>query len=206
MPTEKEISEQWLEQLRAGDDLSLNRIMARWQRPLLSFALRYLRSESDAEDVVIETFVRLYRNRRKLRPRSNLSAWLFTTLSRLCLNHLRWRRRHPSVAGTPDPDPPSETDQATPWSPEPAHPANTLESAERLQVLKETINRLPHREKTILLLHTYEQASLREIAAVVGGSEKSVEARLYRLRKQLRTELGPFLDSPEPVRTTAPPA
>lgn len=188
-----------LERLKLGDDLALNRIMDRWQRPLLSFACRYVHSLSDADDLVIETFVRLYQNRNKFRRKTNLSAWLFTTLSRLCLNHLRWRKRHPSLALNREPgDAPSERELPDPAA---THPAIPLEQSESIEALRQAIDRLPHEQKTILLLHHYEGMPVKDIAAVAGCSEKAVENRLYRLRRKLRAELAPAL---EDVPTTAP--
>ncbi len=196
MPAEHENDAIWLEQLQAEDDLALNRIMSRWQHPLLSFARRYVRSEVDAEDLVIEAFVRLYQNRRKLRKKTNLSAWLFTTLTNLCLNHLRWQKRHPSVGGSEiEEGRPLGKDSASPWPEESPHPGDAMEHDERVGVLRDEIDRLPHDQKTILILHHYEQMSLREIAAIVGCSEKGVENRLYRTRRRLRMKLVPELIS-----------
>jgi RNA polymerase sigma-70 factor (ECF subfamily) len=195
VPPEHENDAICLEQLKAGDDLALNRIMARWQRPLLSFARRYVRSESDAEDLVIEVFVRLYQNRQKLRKKTNLPAWLFTTLTNLCLNHLRWQKRHPSVGGSEiETGPYPENEPATPWTEDSAHPGEAMEQDERVRALREEIDQLPHEQKTILILHHYQKMSLREIAAIVGCSEKGVENRLYRTRKRLRSRMKPFLE------------
>ena len=195
MPSEHENDAICLHQLQSGDDLALNRIVSRWQKPLLSFARRYVRSESDAEDLVIEAFVRLYQNRRKLRRKTNLSAWLFTTLSNLCLNHLRWQKRHPSVGGSETGTGPCLGDEsAAPWTEGAAHPGDVMEHAERVGALRMEIDRLPHEQKTILILHHYEGMSLREIAAIVGCSERGVENRLYRTRRRLRSGLKPFLE------------
>lgn len=194
LPAETETDELRLERLKLGDDLALNRMMARWQRPLLSFALRYVHSAADADDLVIETFVRLYQNRRKLRPGSNLSAWLFTTLSRLCLNHLRWQKRHPSVAGAHDDDRGGESELPDPST---VHPATPMERSEDLSLLRQAIDRLPHEQKTILLLHHYEGMPVKEVATVIGCSEKAVENRLYRLRRNLRIELASSLETVE---------
>ena len=191
MPPEHESDATCLEQLRSGDDLALNRIMSRWQHPLLSFARRYVRSESDAEDLVVEAVVRLYQNRRKLRRKTNLSAWLFTTLTNLCLNHLRWQKRHPSVGGS---GPCLDDNPSAPWAQDSVHPGDAMEYDERVQALREEIDQLPHEQKTVLILHHYEKMSLREIAAIVGCSEKGVENRLYRTRRRLRSRMKPFLE------------
>ncbi len=54
-----------LDALRRGDEVALNRLIARWERPLIGFAFRYLGNSADARDLVAETFVRLYRNRER---------------------------------------------------------------------------------------------------------------------------------------------
>lgn len=84
--------------LQQGEAAALNRLIARWQRPLHSFAYRYCQNRADAEDLVAQTFVRLYQQRLRLRPDTRLSAWLFTTLTNFCHNHHRWKRRHPTTA------------------------------------------------------------------------------------------------------------
>ena len=195
MPPEPENDAICLGQLQSGDDLALNRIMSRWQYPLLSFARRYVRNESDAEDLVIDAFVRLYQNRRKLRKKTNLPAWLFTTLTNLCLNHLRWQKRHPSVGGSETGTGPRlEDEPAAPWTEDSTHPGDAMEHDERVRALREEIDQLPHEQKTILILHHYEKMSLREVAAIVGCSEKGVENRLYRTRRRLRSRMKPFLE------------
>ena len=98
MSTDPVTDRENLLELQRGDAAALNRLIARWQRPLLAFAYRYVQNSADAQDLVAETFVRLYSRRASLRPDTNLPAWLFTTLSNLCHNHHRWKRRHPTVA------------------------------------------------------------------------------------------------------------
>jgi RNA polymerase sigma-70 factor (ECF subfamily) len=188
-----------LHALQHGDDTALNRLMARWQKPLFAFAWRYLHNTADAHDLVAEVFVRLYQQNYRLAPDTRLAAWLFTILANLCHNHHRWRRRHPSISL-----------DATEWhdSPQPmattvAHdgppPNRTLEHTEALEAMATAIDRLPHDLKTALLLHHYEQLGYREIGQITGCSERGVETRLYRARQYLRAELSPFL------RETVPP-
>lgn len=181
-----------LQALRDGHDSALDGLIARWQRPLFAFAWRYVQNTTDANDLVAETFVRLHQNRNHLRPDTKLSAWLFTTLSNLCHNHYRWRRRHPTVSLDAALDennaPAHETVSSSSASPDAA-----LEHDEARSALHAAVDRLPHDLKTTLLLHHYEQLSYREIGAVVGCSERGVETRLYRARQRLRQELTGFL-------------
>lgn len=182
-----------LDALKQGDDSALNRLIARWERPLLAFAWRYLQNNADARDVVAELFVRLYHHRLNLRPDTRLGAWLFTTLSNLCHNHHRWRRRHQTVSLHE----PQQGDSSNPIegtiAAESPTPSGNLERSEAMKALADAIERLPHDLKTTLLLHHYEKMPYREIGGITGCSERGVETRLYRAKQRLRAELGKFL-------------
>jgi len=198
VPTDPATDRGSLIELQHGDTAALNRLIARWQRPLLAFAYRYLQNSADAQDAVAETFVRLYHGRMRLRSDTNLSAWLFTTLTNLCHNHHRWRRRHPSVAfGAAASEGGGPSGAAEPAASEPG-PAETLARDEALGVLKAAIDALPHDLRVTVLLHHYEHLSYREIASIVRCSERGVETRLYRARQQLRLRLAGFLREPAP--------
>jgi len=187
-------------------DQALNQIIENWEGPLFSYAWRYVQNNADARDVVAETFVRLYQQRERLRPDTRLAAWLYTTLTNLCHNQHRWRRRHPSVSldATDAETGQSLADRTADGS---EHPASQMEREESLVELRQAIDRLPHELKTTLLLHHYEHLSYREIGVITNCSERGVETRLYRAKLRLREELeqrpneeakpGPFAPSPQ---------
>lgn len=182
--------------LQNGDTMALNRLIARWQRPLTSYAYRYLQNAADAQDLVANVFVRLYQQRTRLRADTNVSAWLFTALTNLCHNHYRWKRRHPTVA-LDAPVPGEDGDRPAPGYAEIASdapgPAATLAHDEVLDAVRAAIDELPHDLKITVLLHHYERLSYREIAEIANCSERGVETRLYRARQQLRAVLGDFI-------------
>ena len=188
--------------LQRGEAAGLNGLIDRWQRPLHHFAYRYAQNTADAHDLVAETFVRLHQQRLKLRPDTKLSAWLFTTLTNLCHNHHRWKRRHPTVAldapvgnGTHDPD---RVMPAMELASEQPAPDAALENDETIATVRTAIDRLPHDLKVTLLLHHYDRLSYREIAEIAGCSERGVETRLYRARQQLREMLAGLINEPAP--------
>lgn len=181
--------------LQQGDTTALNRLIARWQRPLLAYAYRYLQNSADAHDMVAGVFVRLYQHRTRLRPDTNVSAWLFTALTNLCHNHHRWKRRHPTVPLEPTP---RADDNDRPISfPDIASdqplPGAGLAQDELLDAVKAAIAQLPHDLKVAVLLHHYQNLSYREIAEITHCSERGVETRLYRARQQLRAGLAAFI-------------
>jgi RNA polymerase sigma-70 factor, ECF subfamily len=181
--------------LRQGHDPALDRLIARWQRPLVSFAFRYLHDASEARALTAETFIRLYRHRARLNARSNPAAWLFTTLANLCHNHSRWRRRHPTVPLEAASGDPSSSAAPSSWlAASEAAPNLALQQDELVGALQKATDNLSHDLRATLLLHHYEHLSYREIGAILGCSERGVETRLYRARRQLREQLQGFLD------------
>lgn len=179
--------------LQQGDTSALNRLIARWQRPLVAFAYRYVQNSADSHDLVANVFVRLYQQRMKLRTDTNVSAWLFTALTNLCHNHYRWKRRHPTIPLDPVPREedgmrlhPCVGDLAS----EALGPDSSLAHDELLDAVREAIGQLPHDLKVAMLLHHYEHLSYREIAEITHCSERGVETRLYRARQHLRQLLG----------------
>lgn len=200
MPTDPAADRASLIELQGGDALALNRLIARWQRPLVSFAYRYVQNAADANDLAAETFVKLYQNRERLRGDTTLSAWLFTTLTNLCHNHHRWRLRHPTVALETDAGGPGAQGRPTQGiaSAEPA-PGEGLVQDEALDAVRRAIEGLPHDLRVTVLLHHYEHLPYREIARITRCSERGVETRLYRARKLLRQSLAGFLREVSPA-------
>jgi RNA polymerase sigma-70 factor, ECF subfamily len=174
-----------LHALQTGEDDAFDRIVARWERPLFAYAWRTLRNADDARELALETFIRLHGSRAKLRADTNLSAWLYTTLTNLCRNRHRWWRRHPSVSLDALPG----EDGSVPLGDDAASPDASAEQREALDALDAAIAALPTDLRTTLLLHHFERLSYREIAGVVGCSERGVETRLYRARQALRVAL-----------------
>lgn len=166
--------------LQAGDETALHAIMERWEKPALNFIYRYVNNWSVAVDLAQETFVRVYQNRGRYEPRAAFSSWLFAIAVNLCRTHRRWesRRRHGGV---------EESERALADEPDTATtPDDSANRDDRARMVREAIGDLPHRLRVVVLLFEFEDLSHREIAEALGCSEKAVETRLYRARKQLR--------------------
>jgi RNA polymerase sigma-70 factor (ECF subfamily) len=182
-------------QMVAGSDAALDQLMERWEGPLRSFAHRYLQNATDTDDVVEETFVRLYHKRADFIPGSNFPAWIFTIAVNLCRHRLRWRRRHPSESIDGGEEEGGEGSLGSRLACGRANPAVATEGNERIEALRAAVSSLPEDHRSVILLHSYEGLSYREIAAVVGCSERGVETRLYRARQALRGLLAPLMSA-----------
>lgn len=177
-----------MERLGGGDDLALNEIMQRWQKPLVSFICRYVGNEADALDLAQETFARVYESRHRYEPRAKFSTWLFTIAGNLCRNLARWQQRHPSVSIHAKRNEDDDPLEATLPSSD-ALPSDTAERNDIASAVREHVQALPHDLKTAVILFEYQELSHQEIGAVLGCSPKAVETRLYRARKILHESL-----------------
>ena len=179
--------------LVAGQHDALNELMVLWEGSLLGFIFRYVQNEATARDLVQETFVRVYLHRERFRADSTFSAWIFTIAANLCRNQYRWFGRHPTVSLDE-----LTADKATRHEklvcPRCA-PDLLAQKNERIEALQVAISELSHELRTTLLLFEYEGLSYREIASIVGCSEKGVESRLVRARVSLRRKLSRFFEA-----------
>jgi RNA polymerase sigma-70 factor, ECF subfamily len=171
-----------------GDDSALNQLMERWQKPLLSFILRYVGNRTDSIELAEETFVRVYHNRRRFNFKSKFSTWLLTIAMNLCRHHARWRMRHPTISLDDAAAMEDVSDEYLSISAEES-PLATAERSEIAELVREEISKLPHDHKTVVLLFEYENLSYDEIGRIMGCTPKAVETRLYRVRKLLAKKL-----------------
>jgi RNA polymerase sigma-70 factor, ECF subfamily len=178
--------------LIAGDDLALNELMERWQKPLLSFILRYVGNYADSIELAQETFVRAYHHRSRFNFKGKFSTWLLTIATNLCKHHARWRKRHPTVSLDDTAGMDEMFDEYLSISSE-EMPSTLAGRSELGKLVKEEIERLPHDLKTAVLLFAYDDLSYAEIAVILGCTPKAVETRLYRVRKLLAKRLAAIL-------------
>ena len=174
--------------LKEGDDLALNELMERWQKPLHSFILRYVGNYADSIELAAETFVRVYRHRSRFNFKSKFSTWLLTIAANLCRHHARWRKRHPTIS-LDDAASAYEVSDKNLFVSAEEIPSALASRTELARLVKEEIEKLPHDLKTAVLLSAYDGLSYAEIGVILGCTPKAVETRLYRVRKLLAKSL-----------------
>jgi RNA polymerase sigma-70 factor, ECF subfamily len=162
-----------------GDHEAFERLVRRYQNPLLNFITRYLGDRSAAEDLVQEVFLKVYQAAPRFNPRGRVSSWIFKIAYNLSLNELKRRSR---LRKMEDHELYRE-DSADRGSTE---AAACHEAAEEFLA---ALNDLAEDQRAALLLRVNEELSYREISEIMGASVQSVESLLFRARKRLRQSL-----------------
>jgi RNA polymerase sigma-70 factor (ECF subfamily) len=163
--------------VRSGDAEALAALVRRHQTALYRAALQVVREPSDAQDVVQETFVRVYRGTAGFRGLGSVRAWLYRIAVNLAVDLLRRRRRE--MVG-----PVEESGDAAA-----ADPLDEALRRERAAAVRRAVESLPPHYRLPLVLREWHDLSYEEIAAVLGIPVGTVRSRLHAGREALRRDL-----------------
>ena len=157
-----------------AEDTAIAALVDQYAAALYRVAYSVLRNPSDAEDAVQEAFLRVLRHRHTLTEVRDHRVWLIRIVWNIVLDRKRRAKTRPET------DDVSELARVLP---------STGLSAEELAAAAQhhasvlaCVDRLPTKEREVLLLSAFEELSSVEIAAVLGITESSVRSRLFRAR------------------------
>ncbi len=181
-----------IERAKAGDGDGFRLLVERHSRALFRLAYRMTGNESDADDVVQETFLRAYRQLDKFEERASFSTWLYRIASNYALDLIRARRRHEDRRVMADPegaDPLAELPATDPL------PDRQVYGEQIQQKLKAALDSLSAQERTAFVLRHFEGQSIDEIGAVLGTGASATKNSIFRAAQKLRRTLEPVLSA-----------
>ena len=169
----------------AGDGPLFEILMRRYNRRLYRVARAILKDDSEAEDVMQQTYVEAYTHLGQFEGRAKFSTWLTKIAVYEALARLRRRRRGVSPAPTAEPD---EVAMSTAKSTGPSPEQEALERELRA-LLESAIEALPIRYRSVFVFRDVEGMSTAETAQCLGVTEEVIKTRLHRARGLLRERL-----------------
>jgi RNA polymerase sigma-70 factor (ECF subfamily) len=183
-----------IERLRAQDPSVLEILMERYSPRIHRVAFGITRSHGDAEEVVQDVFLTLFRKIDSFEGRAALGTWLYRVAANAALIKRRGKRAEVEVhledyLPTFKADGHREGDRAmllADWS---GTPERELLSGEARGILEEGLALVPDHYRAILVLRDVEELSNEEVAGALGESVASVKSRLHRARMALREVL-----------------
>lgn len=170
---------------RARDEAAIRIIMQANNRRLYRLARGILRNDSEAEDVVQETYVRAFTHLADFRGDSSLGTWL----ARIAMNEAlgRVRRQRPAVEWTSLPPGTLEAQIIPfPHSGASEDPEKSMAQREIQQVVEHAIDELPDAFRIVFITRVIEGMNVEETAEILGLKPETVKTRLHRARAMLR--------------------
>lgn len=172
---------QLIERVQKGEVRCFADLVSRYQDPVYGMALRFVRGKDEAEDIAQEAFLRAYRGLEGFKGDSAFSTWLYRITWNLCADWLR-RNRKPGRASL-------AIDDAADLADDRVDLEQGLLAEEEKRKVREALDGLDEKYRSVLVLLYYQRMSYEQIAAVLEVPMKTVETRLYRARKLLRASL-----------------
>ncbi|SMP78019.1 RNA polymerase sigma-70 factor, ECF subfamily [Neorhodopirellula lusitana] len=185
--------------VRDDDASAFEEIVRRYQPRLIRLMQHLAPHTGLAEDLVQETFMRVFRARHSYQPGAKFSTWLFTIAGNVARNAKRTqsRRKESSESDATrssacDDDAPGVTASALDASG--LMPTRQVESDERAKLVRSAVAALNERQRMALILSRFENMSYQEIADTMDLSTKAVKSLLSRARLSMKETLQSYID------------
>lgn len=173
-----ETDEQLIDDILKGNQQKFRELIQRYQTKVFAVALKVSNNQRDAEDIVQEVFLQLYRSLEKFNSESSFSTWIYRITMNKAIDYKRKQKKL-----TID-----ETDNQYLSLPD----RNTLTPEETLiknldkEVLHSYLHELPKDYRIVIDLYYFEELTYREISLKLNVAVKTVESRLYRAKRLIK--------------------
>lgn len=171
-----------VQKARSGDQKAYAELLGRYRDAIYFMLLKMVNNPSDAEDLTIEAFGKAFKNIGQYTPNFAFSTWLFKIATNNCIDFIR-KKRAATISldqSNDDPETTTVTIQADTPDPE-AH----LINSQKIKLLREVVNKLKPRYRTLVELRYFKEYSYEEISQELELPIGTVKAQLFRARELL---------------------
>jgi RNA polymerase sigma factor (sigma-70 family) len=171
-----------VEKARKGNEKAFASLMNRYRDSIYYMLLKMVNNPYDAEDLTIEAFGKAFRNLDSYTPKFAFSTWLFKIATNNCVDFIRKKQLSP----TPLDHVQDISDNATVnIQSDLPDPEESLINHQKIAALKDIVNQLKPRYKSLIELRYYKEYSYEEISKELKLPIGTVKAQLYRAKTLL---------------------
>jgi RNA polymerase sigma-70 factor, ECF subfamily len=176
-----------------GDTEAFRLLISHNQTFLYSVAYRFLGNAEDAEDMVQEAFIRMWRNFSKYKVEIKLTTWLYRIIVNLCLDVLKSPRHKRQK---------SHVDVSEEWSLAHKNEADDeVQTQELHTIIQEAASDLTPKQKAVFILRDLEALSVEEVCSILSMTSRNVKSNLYCARQQLSEKLKKYYQTTDKIVT-----
>lgn len=174
----------------AGNAEAFREIVSQNQSFLYTVAYRFLGKAEDAEDVVQESFIRMWRNLSNYRAEVKLSTWLYKIVVNLCLDMLKSSHRRQQK---------NSVDVSEQWNLYSHAVDHEVHARELHALIQEAASELTPKQKAVFVLRDLEGLQVEEVCDVLSMSAGNVKSNLYYARQQMSEKLKMYYQTTEKI-------
>ena len=178
----------------AGNRRAFGELVERYQNRLLNFIYRTTGDRERAEDLVQETFIRVYRHLHRFDQTKKFSTWVYTISSNLAKNELRNRSRNPLVLFQTLMKNRQADERPLEWEDNTYRPDDLFRKRHLKSQVDAAVDQLPEHHRTVFILREMEGKTYEEIADITATNLGTVKSRLNRARNNFAQLIAPVLD------------
>ena len=190
---DKQTDKQLIERVQNGEKAAYDLLVLKYQQRVINLVSRFVRNQSDAQDIAQEAFIKAYRALPNFRGDSAFYTWLYRIAVNTAKNYLAVQSRRPRAS---DHDV-SEIEQieGDHALKDHATPENLLLRDELQATILSAIENLPEDLRSAIMLREVEGLSYEEIASVMACPIGTVRSRIFRAREAVEQEMRPLLEN-----------
>jgi len=175
--------------LKNGEQDVLREIVERHKLSVLNLCLRFTHNRNDAEDLAQEVFIKIYQAAPRYEVKASFTTWLYRITVNLCMNYQRRKKILQFFSLNHRKGSEFQVEDRILEFAAGEQPDTEFEKQELQQLVQNAIQSLPDNQKTVLILHRYNNLSYKEIAEALEITVGAVESRLHRAKENLRKRL-----------------
>ena len=198
-PTPQQIKDKdfdLIQAINSGEVDKFQDLVKRYEAKLYNFSLRMCRDPSDAEDMIQDTFLNVFRYLKNFRHETKFKNWLYKVAASTCFKKRRKSKFAPdkelSLEEFLPKDEAEKPDHVPQWA---LMPLDKLLNEELAGVINKAIITLPKKYRMVILLRDIEGFSTTETAQILNLSPSNVKVRLHRSRLYLRDKLKGYFEN-----------
>ncbi|MEX0912699.1 MAG: sigma-70 family RNA polymerase sigma factor [Gemmatimonadota bacterium] len=176
-----------------GEKRAFTELADRYHGRLVNFVYRTTGDRERSEDLVQETFIRVYRHLHRFDQSKKFSTWVYTIASNLAKNELRNRSRNPLVLFQTIKKNWDADQRPLEWEDNTYRPDDLFRKRRLRQMVESAVAELPEHHRTVFILREMEGKTYEEIAEITGCNLGTVKSRLNRARNNFAVLIEPLL-------------
>ncbi|MCH2452032.1 MAG: sigma-70 family RNA polymerase sigma factor [Gemmatimonadetes bacterium] len=177
-----------------GHEHAFEELVNRYSNRLLNFVYRTVGDLERGQDLIQETFVRVYRHAHRFDQSKKFSTWIYTIAGNLAKNELRNRSRSPLVLFQTIKKNWEADHRPLEWEDSSFKPDDLYRKRHLKEMVEQAVNELPEHHRIIFVLRELEGKSYEDIAEITGCRLGTVKSRLNRARNKFATLISPLIN------------